>query len=247
MNDNAQAWPGLEGAVAVVTGAASGQGRLTARALAGQGARVVLVDRDEHVYEAAELCDGTAIVGDVSDPRMWDRFVQDTTRNLGEITALVNNAGVFRVGDIATTDPRELDLLYRVNQLAPMLAARAVVPSMRRARRGSIVNISSTAGLCGRAGAVAYTATKWAVRGLSRALAAELAPDIRVNTVLPGLIDTPMAAANGIEVNTGIVANTPLGRIGAPAEVVPATLFLLSDHASFLTGTEIVVDGGLSA
>ncbi|CDR17826.1 SDR family NAD(P)-dependent oxidoreductase [Streptomyces iranensis] len=102
-------------------------------------------------HEVAELCDGTAVVGDVSDPRMWDRLVQGTTHDLGEVTALVNNAGVFRVGDITTSDPRELDLLYRVNQLAPILAARAVAPSMRRAGRGSIVNISSTAGLCGRA------------------------------------------------------------------------------------------------
>jgi 3alpha(or 20beta)-hydroxysteroid dehydrogenase len=135
-----------------------------------------------------------------------------------------------------------------VNQLGVFLGMRAAVPALRARGGGAIVNISSIAGLRGFPGAVAYVGTKWAVRGMTKTAAVELAPDrIRVNSVHPGLIDTPMIAANTPEVNAGVVAATPLKRAGSPEEVARLVLFLASEEASYITGAEVAVDGGWTA
>ncbi len=158
---------------------------------------------------------------------------------------LVNNAGAYVRRPLAETDAELATRLFLTNQLGPFLGMRAVSPQMRVAGGGSIVNISSTAGLVGAAGAAAYAATKWALRGLSKTAAAELAADgIRVNCVIPGLIDTAMAALNEPEVNRTLIGKAPLGRIGMPEEVVAATCFLAADESSYITGAELVVDGG---
>ncbi|MFA3843374.1 SDR family NAD(P)-dependent oxidoreductase [Streptomyces aureus] len=242
-------WPGIAGKHAMVTGAAGGQGAATAQGLVAAGATVTLLDLDERVRETAEQLGRAAgaVVGDVGDPAVWAEAVTVGRAAAGCIDILVNNAGIYRRGPIEEMALEEIDLIYRVNQLAPMLGARAVLPSMRAAGNGSIINVSSTAGITGDAYIAAYTATKWALRGLTRSLANELAASgIRVNCVIPGLIDTAMAAANGAATNESILARTFLKRMGRSDEVAPATLFLASDHASYITGIEIVVDGGLS-
>jgi 3alpha(or 20beta)-hydroxysteroid dehydrogenase len=235
------------GKVALVTGAAAGQGAATARRLAAEGASLVLGDRDEGPLDGlvAEL-DGSVGVGfDVGDEAGWECFAAAAVDSFGRIDVLVNNAGAYVPRPLADTDAELAQGLFLTNQLGPLLGMRAVSPHMRISGGGSIVNISSTAGLIGAAGVAAYAATKWALRGLSKTAAAELGPDgIRVNCVIPGLIDTAMAALNTDDVNRELIGRAVLGRIGEPDEVVAATCFLAADESGYITGAELVVDGG---
>jgi 3alpha(or 20beta)-hydroxysteroid dehydrogenase len=236
----------LSGKVALITGAAGGQGAATARRFVAEGAKVALGDLDADGAEAvaASLDGAIATRLDVGEEADWAKFVEAAKVEFGRIDVLVNNAGVYRIASLGETGAALAGEVFRTNQLGPHLGIRAVADPMRESGGGSIVNVSSTAGLIGAAGAIAYITTKWALRGLSRAAAAELAPDIRVNCVLPGLIDTAMAGVNPPGLNEQMIAGTPLGRIGAPDEVVAVNCFLASDESSYLTGTEIVVDGG---
>ncbi|MFE4950175.1 SDR family NAD(P)-dependent oxidoreductase [Leifsonia sp. NPDC056665] len=234
---------------AIVTGAATGQGLATARALHTAGYHVVLVDITTDVETSASSVGehATGIQADISDEAGWVSVLRHIADTSGKLDLLVNNAGIYRRGAVESMPLDDVDLLYRVNQRAVILGVRASLQYLVRSPGSSIVNISSTAGITGDAEIVAYSGTKWAVRGITKSLAAELAPrGIRVNCVIPGLVATAMADANGDAVNDNIIDRTFLHRIGEPDEVASATLFLASSGASYITGAEIVVDGGLS-
>ena len=237
----------LEGKVAIITGAASGQGAAEARLFVAEGARVVIADIQEAGAQvAAELGEAAFFVmHDVADQGSWERVVSETLGRFGRLDILINNAAMFDPRPLMQTEPAELDRHYRVNQLGVFLGMRAVVEPMKSSGRGSIVNISSVSGLRALPGQFAYSSTKWAVRGMTGCAAVELAPfGIRVNTVFPGLIDTPMLAGNSPETNAFYAKMVPLGRMAKPGEVAEAVAFLASDAASYMTGAEIAVDAG---
>jgi len=160
---------------------------------------------------------------------------------------LVNNAAISRPLKLIDTEPEVFDQIYRVNQLGVFLGMRAVVPAMRAVGGGSIINIASVAGMRGTSTLFAYTSTKWAVRGMTKSAALELARyNIRVNVICPGVIDTPMNDANPAHMNEVLVKTTPMRRMGEPAEIAQAVLFLASPQSSFATGAELAIDGGMS-
>ncbi|ARE76977.1 SDR family NAD(P)-dependent oxidoreductase [Streptomyces sp. NPDC059558] len=238
----------LEGKVVVITGAGRGQGAAEARLCARAGARVVVTDvrEDEGRAVAAELGDrGLYVRHDVADPESWATVVKEAVRAFGTVSALVNNAALWRTAHVERQRLDEFEALLRVNLLGPFLGIQAVAPVLRAGGGGSIVNISSTAGLVGIPGHAAYGSTKFGLRGLTRSAALDLGADrIRVNSVHPGAIDTPMVAE---AVAGRDWSHVPLGRIGRPEEVGELVLFLCSDASSYITGTEFTVDGGMTA
>jgi 3alpha(or 20beta)-hydroxysteroid dehydrogenase len=237
----------MQGKVAIVTGAASGQGAAEARLLASQGAKVVLTDVSENGRAvAAELGDrGYFVSHDVGKEADWMRVIEHSLARFGRLDVLVNNAGVFKPASLRDTDTASWDLHYRVNQLSVFLGMRAACEPMAKVGGGSIINISSKAGMSKGPGMFAYGSSKWAVRGMSQLAAVDYAPlGIRVNAVYPGMIDTPMLAANSPE-QLAIYKNMiPMKRMGRPDEVAQVVLFLASDLSSYVTGAEIAVDGG---
>ncbi|MGI5164107.1 glucose 1-dehydrogenase [Spirillospora sp. CA-253888] len=239
----------LDGKVAIVTGAARGQGAVEARLLAEAGARVVVADVLEEGREvAAGIGEAARFVHhDVTDAASWANVVAAATGAFGRLDVLVNNAGIWRTAPVDRETEERFELILRVNLIGPFLGIKAAVPALRAAGGGSIVNISSTAGLRGIPGHSAYGASKFGLRGLTRSAALDLAPDgIRVNSVHPGTIDTPMVAAAGFERGEGNYDRVPLGRVGVPEDVAGLVLFLASDASSYITGTEFAVDGGLT-
>ncbi|MGY4392517.1 glucose 1-dehydrogenase [Streptomyces sp. TE12347] len=237
----------LDDKVVVITGAGRGQGATEARLCAAAGARVVVTDvrEDEGRAVAAELGDrGLYVRHDVADPESWATVVKKTVRAFGTVSALVNNAALWRTAHVERQRLEDFEALLRVNLLGPFLGIQAVAPVLRAAGGGSIVNISSTAGLVGIPGHAAYGSTKFALRGLTRSAALDLARDrIRVNSVHPGAIDTPMVAE---AVAGRDWSHVPLGRMGRPEEVGELVLFLCSDASSYVTGSEFTVDGGMT-
>jgi 3alpha(or 20beta)-hydroxysteroid dehydrogenase len=240
----------LDGLVAIVTGAARGQGEAEARLFAAEGARVVLTDVRAELGEAVAKSIGPSarfMTHDVASPEGWDAVIAGTLEAFGRLDILVNNAAIVRPLRLEATEPALFDELYRVNQFGVYLGMRAVIEPMKAAGGGSIVNISSVAGLKGAASLFAYAATKWAVRGMTKAAALELARyKIRVNGVFPGVIDTPMNDGNPPHMNEILLKTTPMRRMGTPAEIADAALYLASPSASFVTGAELTVDGGMS-
>ncbi|HTF54733.1 MAG TPA: glucose 1-dehydrogenase [Pseudonocardia sp.] len=241
----------LRGKVAIVSGAARGMGAATCRRFVEQGARVLVTDVVEEEGEllAKELGASAAFARlDVAREADWTRVVEDATARFGKVDVLVNNAGVLR----AVPLPNMTEEIYRevidVNQIGVFLGMKAVVGAMVAAGGGSIVNISSIDGHQGTPTLVAYVAAKYAVRGMTRVAALELArAGIRVNTVCPGatrtrMMDCPDMA--GIDIEGLSARMAPLGRIGEAHEIADAALFLASDESSYITGTDIVVDGG---
>jgi 3alpha(or 20beta)-hydroxysteroid dehydrogenase len=238
----------LEGKVALVTGGARGIGAAIVHRLHADGARVAITDvlDDAGRALAAELGDRTAYFHhDVGDEAAWVDTLAAVTARFGALHVLVNNAGIFHPGQIADAAVRDIEQQFRVNQLGPFLGMKHGQAALRAAGGGSIVNISSIAGQLGFPNAAAYVGTKWAVRGMTKTAALELAPaQIRVNSVHPGFIDTPMLDNNPPEANQAGIEATPLKRIGKPEEIAAAVAFLAGPDAGFVTGAELTVDGG---
>ena len=239
----------VEGKVVVVTGAAGGQGAEEAVALAREGATVIATDLHEDAPHLSTVVVGLGEVVyrrlDVSLPEEWSALGSWLTEHYGRVDGLVNNAGIpfrARVHEVVIAD---WERVLSVNLTGPLLGIQTVVPLMSAG--GSIVNVSSVAGLTGHYPA-AYTVSKWGVRGLTRVASLELGPQgIRVNTICPGYIDTPMTASAPEAFRTANIAETPLGRTGTVEEVAPLVVFLISDESSYISGAEIAVDGGQSA
>lgn len=237
----------LAGRVAIVTGAAGGMGAAITQAFLAAGCRVAATDlMAERLPRDTESL--SSLGHDTASGEQWRDVVSETLARFGRIDILVNNAAYFEPSPFVETTPEDMDAHYRVNQRGVLIGMQSVLKPMQEIGGGAIVNICSVAALSGSTGAFAYMATKWAIRGMSRAAARELAPlNIRVNAVMPGLIDTAMMARNPPERNAGIVGAIPAGRPGQASEVAQAALYLASDRSAYLTGSEIVVDGGLSA
>jgi NAD(P)-dependent dehydrogenase (short-subunit alcohol dehydrogenase family) len=248
--------PRLHERVALVTGAARGLGRTYAETFARHGANVILADILPDVEEtAASLrADGYPAESthlDVREDEAWYQLVNDLEGRHGRIDILVNNAGIARTENIFEEDVAGWNQVVAVNQTGVYLGMRHCIPGMVRRSAGSIVNISSVFGLIGGPNLVAYHAAKSALIGMTRNVAMAVAPhNVRVNCVCPGPVITEMALQEDMEV-PGTIANvvslTPMGRAAQPEELATAVLFLASDDASYVTGTELIVDGGLRA
>ncbi|MDO6729861.1 glucose 1-dehydrogenase [Marinovum sp. 2_MG-2023] len=239
----------LDNKVAIITGGANGQGAVEAELFIEAGAKVVITDINTTAGEetAARLGNKCTFVRhDVTSEEDWAQVVKTTLDLHGQIDVLVNNAGIFKVLTLEDTDLKVWDQTVAINQTGVFLGMRAVAPAMKQRKSGSIVNISSIAGLTS-AKAHAYCATKWAVRGMSKAAAVEFGPsNIRVNSVHPGFIDTPMLDGHGVP-REQLVAKVPLGRTAEVIEVARVVLFVASDDSSYCTGHEFVVDGAIKA
>ncbi|GAA1513988.1 SDR family NAD(P)-dependent oxidoreductase [Nocardioides humi] len=239
----------LDGVVAIVTGAAGGQGESHARGFVAEGARVVVTDIAEDRGRAlvSELGDRALFVAhDVASEAGWAEVVDRAEHHFGPVGVLVNNAGVDHIASIENTSLDTFRHIVEVNQTGTFLGIRAVIPSMRRAGGGSIVNISSIGGIhIVVRSRIAYVAAKHAVRGMTKVAAAELADDgIRVNSVHPGFVDTEMFRAASVPPER--MASVPLRRPAALEEITRLVVFLASAEASYITGTEHLIDGGLS-
>ena len=238
-----------QGKVVIVTGAASGQGAAEARAFVDAGASVILADIDPAGRELADSLGDDAVFQrlDVGSAADWDAAVGMARERFGRLDVLVNNAGVYRPASFLDTDEALWSLHYRVNQLGPFLGMRAAVEVMRPVRSGCIINTSSFAAMSAFAGHFAYGSSKWALRGMTRLAATELAPlGIRVNGIFPGMIDTPMLGENDPAKLEAYAKSVPLGRAGTPEEVAQLVLFLASDASSYISGAEIAITGGWS-
>ena len=244
----------LQGKVAIITGAAQGMGEAHAKAFVEAGAKVILTDvNDKDGQALADSLGENAmfIKQDVRDPDVWKSVVEQGEARFGTINVLVNNAGI--IGTIAhTIDLTQSDyqLIIDVNQLGVYLGMQAVLPSMIKAGGGSIINISSIAGMIACVGSpnLAYVGSKFAVRGMTKQVAAEYGPqNVRCNSVHPGYILTPMMVAATDENGGGAGDMIPLKRMAAPKEVSELVMFLASEESSFITGMEHVIDGGMTA
>lgn len=233
----------LKDKVAIVTGAARGMGRATAELFVAEGASVVGGD----VLDAEGTADSQVdfVKLDVTSQDSWRKVVGDTIAKYGKVDVLVNNAAIIDYSPILETTMEIWDSIIGVDQLGVFLGMQAVLPDMLTRKHGSIINVSSIWGLAGNASAAAYHAAKGAVVNMSRNVAVTHGPDgIRVNSVHPGYILTPMNANQAEDINTSLREGTVLKRPGQPTEVAYASLFLASDEASYVTGTQLVVDGG---
>jgi 3alpha(or 20beta)-hydroxysteroid dehydrogenase len=237
--------------VVLITGGAGGQGAHEARQFLEDGARVVVADVRRAAADAVAAELGDAAMGielDVADEEGWIAAVAAAEDRFGPLTTLVNNAGVSFPASIVDDTPEAFRRTLDVNLAGAFLGIKHVAPSIARAGGGSIVNISSISGLGGFAGGGAYTASKWALRGLTRVAAADLAPlGIRVNAVLPGVIDTDMLRASGASAEELVERNRSrllLERLGKPQDIATVVLFLTSERSSYITGTDFLVDGG---
>jgi len=241
----------LEGKVAIITGAARGQGEAEARRFVAEGARVLLTDvlDDQGEAVAAELGDAAAYRRlDVTSEEDWLAAVADAEERFGPVQVLVNNAGILDFSPIHRQDVARFRTVLEVNLVGPMIGMKAVAPSMKKAGGGSIINVSSNAGLVGLPQAGAYVSSKWALRGLSKTAAMDLGPiGVRVNSVHPGGINTPMTDFGGGGDDSGWAKKLPLARMGRPEEVANVVTFLASDEASYVTGAEWSVDGGATS
>lgn len=239
----------LAGKVAIITGAARGQGAREAGLFAAEGAHVVLTDVLETGAEVAAKLGESAVFlrQDVANEEDWCVVVQAALARFGKIDVLINNAGIFHPNSIAQTSAADFDLHYRVNQRGTFLGMKSVVETMKAGGGGSIVNISSLAGLRGYPDMIAYCGTKWAIRGMTKSAARELAPfQIRVNSIHPGLVDTPMMKEGlSSEALAQFVSAVPLGGMASSGDVAEVAAFLASDMSTYVTGAEITVDGGL--
>jgi 3(or 17)beta-hydroxysteroid dehydrogenase len=250
----------VKGKVAIVTGGAGGLGHAEASLLAGEGAKVVITDLDEAAVEriAGEINSlggkAIAVKHDVSSEAAWTHVIARTTEEFGRLDVLVNNAGVILYKKIEDTSLAEWRRLMSVNLDGVFLGTKFAIASMKKNGGGSIINIASVAGLIGNPDAAAYHASKGGVRSLSKAAAIECSKagydyNIRVNSIYPGVIETPMADDLKGDENKYRTALSwhAMGHFGEPRDVAYGVLYLASDESKFLTGSELVIDGGWTA
>ena len=242
----------IEGKTALISGGARGQGAAEATLFAGEGANVILTDvLDEDGERTADAIGADYLHHDVTSEAEWAAAVAHAIELHGGIDVLVNNAGIYIETSLLGGDLEQYRRVIEVNQIGVFLGMREVAPVMIERGGGSIINISSVAGLRGGGGAFGYTASKWAVRGMTRAAAVALGRyDIRVNSIHPGPIDTPMLDQIP-EIEAGnldrMVRRIPLGRIAEAVEVAKLALFLASEDSAYSTGSEFIIDGGMTA
>ncbi len=243
----------LNSKVALVTGGARGIGRAIAQTLAGAGATVVInyVGNEQAAGEALELVTksgGKAELArfDVSDPDAVDKAVTEIVKRHGRLDILVNNAGVAIDQLLLRIKPEEIERSLAINVSGALYCSKAAIRPMMKARSGRIINLSSVVAEAGNPGQAVYSATKAALIGLTKTLAREYASrGVTVNAVAPGYIETDMTAGLPAEARAAIVAQTPMGRVGSPAEVAAAVLFLCSEEAGYVTGQVVRVNGGM--
>ncbi|HLM03764.1 MAG TPA: glucose 1-dehydrogenase [Blastococcus sp.] len=238
----------LQGKVAIVTGAGRGIGRSIAEVFAREGATVVATSRGEKAEYTMDV-DGLEYTQlDVAQAAAWDEVVGRVIDRYGHIDVLANNAGIIKYEAVHELTVEDWNEVVAVNQTGTWLGMRAVIPHMLRQGGGSIINVSSIWGSAAVAGAHAYHATKGAVRNMSKNAAITHAQTgVRVNSLHPGFIATPLTDAQDPTVNEYVVGQTPMGRAGRPEEIAYGALFLASDESSFMTGSELVIDGGYLA
>jgi len=247
----------LAGKVVLITGAGSGIGRAAAGLFAAAGAQVGLTDIDKEglAGTAAQLPDGVAITaaGDITEPATIDELTTAAVARFGRVDALFNNVGVLILKSLLDTTIDDFDRLMHVNCLSYLIAMQRVVPELRRGGGGSVINVSSVGGLVALPNVSAYCPSKSAVIGLTRAAAAEFAPDVRVNAICPGGVSTPMSAAHlesfeDKEAATKLLTGRQLiKRYARPEEIANVAVFLASDQASFMTGAVVPVEAGHTA
>ena len=243
----------LDGKVALISGGARGQGATEAERFIKEGARGVVIGDildDEGKATADRLGDACRYVHlDVTSEEDWQAALATTIDEFGTPEVLVNNAGIFIIRPIAMTSAEDFRRVQEINTTGVFLGIKTVGPVMCEAGRGSIINISSVAGLKGTAGTIAYSASKWAVRGMTKSAANEYAAfGVRVNSVHPGIIDTPMAEEfKNLGVMEGVRQAIPMGKETGPETVANLVVYLASDESFYSTGSEFVVDGGMVA
>ena len=247
----------LENKVALISGGARGMGAAEAILFAGEGAKVVIGDvlEDEGRQTEAQINESGGeclfLRLDVTSESNWQDAVAATVSRFGKLDILVNNAGIFPLGTVEDTSEDLWDRVMAINAKGVFMGTKHAIPEMRKTGGGSIINISSIAGLIGSRGAAAYGASKGAVRIFTKSTAIQYAADgIRANSVHPGIIETPMSIPTILtteEQRDTQIHRTPLGRIGTADDVASGVLFLASDESSFMTGSELVIDGGLTA
>ena len=246
----------LEGKVALITGGARGQGAAEARLFAREGAKVVIADvlDPDGISVAAAINelggDATYVHLDVASEADWQEAIAAAVSAYGKLDVLVNNAAIWRGGHVLETDGEQWDAVLDINAKGVFLGTKLAIPEMRRAGGGSIVNISSTAGLVGSRTSTAYSASKGAVRLFTKSTAVQYgAEGIRANSIHPGPIDTAMGDQVWPDAGSReeTIERTVLKRIGKPEDIANGALFLASDESSFMTGAELVIDGGLTA
>jgi 3alpha(or 20beta)-hydroxysteroid dehydrogenase len=240
----------LTGKVAIITGAARGFGAQTATLFAARGAKVLVTDADDGTAEvAASIGDNArAMKLDVTSEADWSAAFGEAEQAFGRVDILVNNAGIMSPGSLQETSAAMFESFFRVNQLGVLLGMKAAVDPLTRSGRGAIVNLSSCLAMRGVKGNIGYAATKWAVRGLTKCAALELAPlGIRVNAVMPGAGQTRMLDPFGEDVRNEMLAGIPFGRFGKASEIAEVIAFLASDAASYVSGAELSVDGAVFA
>ncbi|CAM4194210.1 glucose 1-dehydrogenase [Jeotgalicoccus halotolerans] len=240
----------LSGKVAIITGGARGMGAAHVRRFVEEGAKVVFTDINEEVGEklASELGDNTLFVKhDVTDEAGWQEVIETAEAAFGPVNVLVNNAGISMSKSIFDMSVDDYKKIIDINQVSVFLGIKAVLPSMQKAEGGSIVNISSMNGIVG--GAVGYTDSKFAVRGMTKAVALQVGHfGIRVNSVHPGVIETPMVTeGDAVEQIKEFAKQIPMRRMAQSEEVTNMVIFLASSESSYSTGSEFIIDGGLTA
>jgi 3alpha(or 20beta)-hydroxysteroid dehydrogenase len=238
--------------VALITGGSRGMGAAEARLFVEHGAQVAIADVLDAEGEvlAKELGPSARYIHlDVTDERSWAACVDDVVQSFGVLDVLVNNAGIASLAPIVDTTTEEYLRVVGVNQLGVFLGIRTAIPAMTTAARASIVNISSIEGIAGSPATIAYSASKFAVRGMTKVAAIELAPlGIRVNSIHPGGVRTPMLdPIGGVNLAARVEPLIPMKRLAAPEEIALLALFLASDESSYCTGSEFVADGGITA
>ena len=246
----------LQNKVALISGGAKGMGAVEAKLFAKEGAKVVIGDvlETEGKQIEAEINEtgGECLVVplDVTDENQWNEAVAATLGRFGKLDILINNAGIFRTRPVEETSSAEWDQVMDINAKGDFLGAKAAIPAMREAGGGSIINLSSVAGLVGAAYSSAYSASKGAVRLFTKSTAIQYATDgVRCNSIHPGVIQTDMTkeAIADSQFKAQRLDPTPLARLGQPEDVAYGALYLASDESSFVTGAELVIDGGWTA